>query len=315
MAQIPIAMVRSSGPTRGSDSRGWRVTPYLFVAPFLALFVLFVVVPIGAAAWASLHAWSLGLPNQPFVGLENYADLFGGTSVLSVEFWKGMKATGLFTLLSVPLLVIVPLALALLLNQKFPGRTFFRAAYFAPYVLGVAVIGLLWHFLLDRQLGPVNQILRALGLGGDIAWTTSLPAGWVALVGATIWWTCGFNAVIYLAALQNVPEELYEAVKVDGGGAWRRFTTVTLPSIARVLQFVVAITIIASANMYGQSALITQQQPGTSTRTAIGFIAQTGIQGFNIGASSAMSIILALSLMVVSGLVLLAFRKVGDSDS
>lgn len=293
---------------------GWRVTPYLFLLPFFVVFTTFVLVPIGLGVYASLHRWSLGLPGRPLVGLENYAALLDGSQVDSVEFWSGMRVTAIFTALSVPLLVVVPLAVALLLNQRFRGRTFFRAVYFAPYVLGVAVIGLLWRYLLDAQLGPVNQLLAAVGLPGDTLWTTSLPAGWVSLVGVTVWWTLGFNAVIFLAALQDVPAELHEAATVDGAGAWRRFAAVTVPSMRRVLQLVVTITIIASANMYGQSALVTQEQPGTATRTAIGFIAQTGIQGFDIGSASAMSMVLALLLMVVSGLVLTGFRRVGGSE-
>ncbi|MEJ5866999.1 sugar ABC transporter permease [Pseudokineococcus sp. 5B2Z-1] len=312
----PPSVEASSAEVARDPARrhGRRLTPYLFLVPFFLVFTTFVLVPIAVGAWASLHRWSLGLPGRPFVGLENYGRLLDGSEVVSVEFWSGMRATGLFTLLSVPLLVVVPFAVAMLLNQKFRGRTFFRAVYFAPYVLGVAVIGLLWRYLLDAQLGPVNQLLAAVGLPGDTLWTSSLPAGWVSLVGVTVWWTLGFNAVIFLAALQDVPAELHEAAKVDGAGAWRRFGAVTLPSMRRVLQFVVTITIIASANMYGQAALVTQEQPGTATRTAIGFIAQTGIEGFDIGSASAMSMVLAVLLMVVSGLVLAAFSRVGGSD-
>lgn len=286
----------------------------MFLAPFFVVFAVFVLLPIVLALWSSLHSISLGLPGRPFVGLGNYADLFGGQSVTSIEFWKSMSASGIFTVASVPFLVVVPFAIALLLNRRFRGRTFFRAAFFAPYVLGVAVIGLLWRYLLDQNIGPVNAVLGALGLPSDTAWETSLPAGWITLVGVTIWWTVGYNAVIYLAALQDVPQELYEAARVDGAGAWQQFWTVTVPNTRRVLQFVVTITIIASANMYGQAALITQEQPGTSTRTAIGFIAQTGIQGFDIGTSSAMSMILAVVLMAISALVFTVFRRVGGSD-
>jgi multiple sugar transport system permease protein len=301
-------------PERTTVPKGWRGTPYLFLAPFFVVFAAFVLVPIGIAVYASLHRWSLGLPGQPFLGLENYRDLFDSSQVVSVEFWKGMRATGIFTVASVPFLVVIPYAVALLLHQKLPGRTFFRAVYFAPYVLGVAVVGLLWRYLLDAELGPVNQVLGILGLPADTLWTSTLPAAWVSLVGVTVWWTLGFNAVIILAALQDVPAELHEAAKVDGAGAWRRFWTVTIPATKRVLQFVVTITIIASANMYGQAALITQEQPGTETRTAIGFIAQTGIQGFDIGSASAMSVVLAVLLMLTSVVVLGLFRRVGGSE-
>lgn len=307
-----VSSAANPPPPPRSGTRMRRNAPWTalaFLAPFLVIFTVFVVVPVIGAIWASLHRWSLGLPGTPWVGGANYAELFAGSTVTSVEFWKGMTATGVFTGLSAPLLIVLPLGLAMLLHRRFPGRTFFRALYFAPYVLGVAVIGLLWRYLLDRQLGPINQIL-----GLDVAWTTTLPAGWVSLVVATVWWTIGFNSVIYLAALQDVPKELYEAATVDGAGPLRRFTAVTLPGISRVLQFVIAITIIASANMYGQAALITQEQPGTDTRTAIGYIAQTGIQGFDIGASSAMSMILAVTLMLLSGVVVLGSRKLGGSD-
>lgn len=296
---------------RRTIRRGNPMTPYLFVAPYLVLFAAFVLAPILVLAYSSTRQWILGFDAFDVVAFENYATLFSGEGVLSEEFWSGMRVTAIFTALSVPLLVVVPFALALLLNQKFPGRTFFRAVYFAPYVLGVAVVGVLWHFLLDARVGPVNHLLGSLGLPDSIAWTTSLPAGWVSLVGVTVWWTVGFNAVIYLAALQDVPAELHEAARIDGAGAWQRLWVVTIPHMHRVLQFVVVITIIASANMYGQSALITNEQPGGATRTAIGYIAQTGMRSYDIGMASAMSMILALCLIVTSLLVNQLFRFVG----
>ncbi|MFC7375478.1 carbohydrate ABC transporter permease [Brachybacterium sp. GCM10030267] len=301
-------------PASGDRRRirvGSPVTPYLFVAPFLVLFAVFVLAPILVLAYSSTRQWILGFDSGGFIAAQNYTTLLSGEGVLSEEFWRGMRVTAIFTALSVPLLVVVPFALALLLNQKFPGRTFFRAVYFAPYVLGVAVVGVLWHFLLDARVGPVNHLLGSLGLPDTVAWTTSLPAGWVSLVGVTVWWTVGFNAVIYLAALQDVPAQLYEAARIDGTNAWQRLWVVTIPHMRRVLQFVVVITIIASANMYGQSALITNEQPGGATRTAIGYIAQTGMQSYDIGMASAMSMILAVCLIAASLLVNQIFRFVG----
>ena len=132
------------------------------------------------------------------------------------SFWNGMKATGFFVLISVPFLVVLPLLLAILLNRKFPGRTFFRAIFFAPFVLGVAVIGLMWAYLLDPSFGLVNGMLGALGLPDDTAWTTSQPYAWISLAGVTVWWTMGFNAVIYLAGLGDIPTDHYEAAELDG---------------------------------------------------------------------------------------------------
>ncbi|MFE9693934.1 carbohydrate ABC transporter permease [Micromonospora sp. NPDC005806] len=230
---------------RGASRRGNAATPYLFLAPYLVLFVGFGLLPILFGLWLSVHQWDLQLPNRPFVGLDNYRVLFDAESADYGDWWASVRATAIFTVFSVPLLVVVPLGLALLLNEKFPGRTFFRAVYFAPYVLGVAVIGLLWRFLLDANLGLVNQLLGAVGLPSDTPWVTDVPWAWVSLIGVTIWWTSGFNAVIYLAGLQDISPELYEAAKVDGANAWDRFRNVTLPGLRPVLLFVLTTTILA----------------------------------------------------------------------
>ena len=133
-----------------------------------------------------------------------------------------MRATGIFTVFSVPLLVIIPLGLAILLNRRFPGRTFFRAVFFAPYVLGVAVIGLMWRYLLDPQFGAVNGLLNLVGLP-SVGWTTDQPWAWISLVAVTVWWTIGFNAIIYLAGLGEISAEMYEAADLDGASKWQQF--------------------------------------------------------------------------------------------
>jgi multiple sugar transport system permease protein len=294
---------------RKASRYGGRWVPYLFLLPYLALFVTFVLAPIVIGLWVSLHVWDFTIPRKPWNGLGNYKDLFDSESVVGPDFIRSMKATGIFTLFSVPLLVVVPLAVALLMNAKFKGRNLFRAIYFAPYVLGVAVIAVLWRYILDNNIGLLNRYLGAIGLPDNIAWTTSTPAAWFALIGVTVWWTLGFNAVIYLAGLQDIPLELYEAAKIDGAGAWQRFRHVTLPGLRPVLMFIVIVTIIASANMFGQSYLITQGQPGNETRTAIYYIAETGLKNFDMGRAAAMSFVLTLCLLVLSGLVMLVFRE------
>lgn len=283
--------------------------PYLFLAPYLSVFFLFVLFPSGLGLWISLHDWDYLLPEKPWVGLENYHDLFTAGSVDGSRFWQSMQATGEFTLYSVPFLVVVPLFVALLLNQRFAGRNFFRALYFAPHVLGIAVVGVLWRFLLDPNVGMINYYLGRLGLPDDTPWITTLPWAWVSLVGMTIWWTLGFNAVIYLAALQGIPGDLYDAAKVDGAGRWDRFRDVTLPQLRPVTMFVITITILASANMFGQSYLVTQGAPGNETRTAVMFIAAEGLQNFQMGSAAAMSYVLAAALMLISIVNFTVFRQ------
>jgi multiple sugar transport system permease protein len=270
---------------------------------------VFVVLPALLGLWISLHSWDYTLPLKPFVGLENYISLFTPDSINYTDFWASMRATAIFTIFSVPLLLAIPLAVALMMNQKFPGRNFFRAVYFAPYVLGVAVIGVLWRYLLDSNIGLVNYYLGLIGLPDDTAWTTSTPAAWVALIGVTVWWTLGFNAVIYLAALQDIPGELYEAARVDGANAWQQFWNVTIPGLRPILMFVTLITLIASANMFGQSYLMTQGGPSRETRTAIYQITETGLRNFQMGDAAAMSYVLTLFLMVLSVVVFWLFRE------
>jgi multiple sugar transport system permease protein len=298
--RTPTGVARDDASAPASRVMHGRATPYLFLLPYLAIFGVFGLLPVVLGVWISLHQWDFQLANTPFVGVDNYKDLFSSDSLVFSDWWQSVRATAIFTVASVPLLVALPLVIALMLNRSFPGRTFFRAVFFAPYVLGVAVIGLLWRFLLDANLGFVNFALGAFGLPADTAWVTSTPWAWVSLVGVTVWWTSGFNAVIYLAGLQDIPAELYEAATMDGATAWNKFRHVTLPGLRPVLLFVITTTILASANMFGQSYLITQGAPGTETRTVVAYIVALGIGQNDAGRAAAMSITLTLMLIVVS---------------
>lgn len=296
---------------RGADPAVMRAglgTALLFLGPYLLLFGTFVLAPIVYGLWISLHQWDFLLPGKPFVGLQNYVELFTGGSTTSEPFWSSMRATGIFTLISVPLLMVLPLALAVALNKKFRGRNAVRAIFFAPFVLGVAVIGLLWRYLLDPNVGVVNHYLDGLGLD-RIPFTTATPWVWVALVLPTIWWTAGYNMVIFLAGLQDISTDLYEAAELDGANAWQRFRHVTLPGLRPVTIFVLTITILASANLFGQSYLITQGQPGRETRSAIMQIGEEGLRRFNMGSASAMSTVLTLVLLLVSLAILSLLRE------
>lgn len=301
----------AAAPARGSRLRD-DLTAYAFLAPYLALFAVFVVAPAAYGLWVSLHDWEFAFPVQPFVGLDNYIRLVTPGSMTSGPFWRSMQATGTFTVLSVPILLVVPFAVALMLNLGIRARTAFRAVFFAPYALGVAVVSILWRFVADPNIGALNYLMGLVGLPADLPWTTQLPWAWVLLVGMTVWWTLGFNAVIYLAGLQEIPRVLYEAAEVDGASAWQRFTHVTLPGMRRVLVFVVTVTVLASANMFGQSYLVTMGGPGTATRTAIAYIAQEGIASYRMGNAAAMSFVLAAFLAATSVVVLAVFRRMED---
>src|SRR3954467_11119655 len=188
----PAARTDTARPARSRKKirTSGRATPYLFLLPYAVLFIGFIAIPAIYGIWISLHDYDYLLPPQPWVGLDNYKALFQSGSRDGADFWQSMQATLIFTLISVPLLVLVPLGVALLLNRKFPGRTFFRAVFFTPFVLGVAVVGVLFRFLLEPTIGVVNYYLGLLHLPQP-AWTTSTPWVWVTLVGMTVWWTVG----------------------------------------------------------------------------------------------------------------------------
>ena len=142
-----------------------------------------------------------------------------------------------------------------------------------------------------------------------IAWTQTQPAAWVGLVGMTVWWTLGFNTVIYMAGLQDIPAEQYEAAELDGAGRWGAFRAITMPGLRNVLVFIVTTTILASANMFGQSYLVTNGGPGDSTRTAIMVMTQEGLRAFKMGSASAMSYMLAIFLGIISVIIFYLMRE------
>lgn len=288
---------RAGGPAR---RRRRTLTAYLFLAPFLVLFTTFVLAPAVYGLWISLTDWSPFRDVQSFIGLKNYADLFSSGSTTHDDFWQSMGATGIFVVASVPLLVVVPLLVAVLLNQRIRAATTFRTIFFAPYVLGVAVVGLVWGYILDTQSGILNHLLHSIGIRGDIPWTVDTPWVWVSLVGVTVWWTAGLNTVIFLAGLKGINAELYEAAALDGAGAVRSFFAVTLPGLRPVMLFITTTTVLASANMFGQSYLLTVGGPGNATRTAIMYIADQGLSQNNMAPAAAMSYVLFAFLAVVS---------------
>jgi multiple sugar transport system permease protein len=161
------------------------------------------------------------------------------------------------------------------------------------------VIGVMWRYLLDPSFGAVNGLLGVFGIP-PVNWITEQPWAWVSLVAVTVWWTIGFNAIIYLAGLGDISAEQYEAAELDGASTWQQFRYVTIPGLRPVMVFVITTTILASANMFGQSVLITQGGPGDSTRTAIVEITERGLGQYRMGEAAAMSYVLAFFLAIIA---------------
>jgi multiple sugar transport system permease protein len=291
--------------------RKFDFTPYLFIAPHLLFFILFLVWPFFFGMYTSLFQYDYLRPDlRPFVGLENYTRLFDAATIQAANFWRSMRATVEFMIWSVPPLVVFAVFLAVMLNNKLRGRTFFRVAFFAPYTLSVTAAAVIWWWLFQNQ-GLINQFLIGLGLGGR-QWLSTMPDAWFAITIATVWWTIGFNTVIILAALQEIPASLYEAAAIDGASPARRFWHITLPMLRPVLVLVITITLLASANLFGQPFIMTAGGPVQRTETIIFQIYSEGIRRGQMGSAAAMSVIVTGLLLVLTAL---NFKFFGKSET
>jgi len=286
------------------------IVPYLFIAPHLLFFIAFLAWPFFYGVYISLFRFDFLQPkNRPFVGLKNYANLFNPASVQFDKFWNALGNTGEFILWSVLPLVGIALLLAVLLNRNYPGRGLFRTIFFAPYTLSVTVAAVLWWWIF-QQTGIVNQVLKLIGLK-PINWLGDLPGAWVAITICTVWWTIGFNTVIFLTALQEIPKSLYEAAALDGADSRQQFFLITIPMLRSVLVFVLTITLIASANLFGQPYIMTAGGPADGTQTVIYRIFFEGMLRGQMGTAAAMSIVIAILLL---SLTYLNFKFFGQTE-
>jgi len=278
-----------------------NVTPYLFIAPHLFFFSIFLVIPTFYGIYLSFHQWDF-FTEPVFVGFQNFADLlFNKDSLYYADFWNAFGNTVLFVALSVPPLIIIPLLVAIAVDTKTWGNNLFRTIFYTPSLFSIATVALIWIWMLDTNAGLVNYYINKLGFE-NIPWLTDLPWAWVSLVVMTIWWTMGYNMLLFLAGLQDIPQHLYEAAKIDGANAFQRFFHVTLPGLKGTMFFVVIMTTIASFNLFGQPYMATKGGPGQDTVTLLMYIQRIGFGGGSpdAGVASAMAIIMGIFLSLVS---------------
>jgi multiple sugar transport system permease protein len=308
MATATERLPRVATPARTRRTRDPRGGRYglLFSAPFFALFVLFLFWPIVSALRTSLFNDSL-VGGSSWAGLDNYSELLG-----DANFWAAMWHTALFTLLSVPPLVLLALGLALLVSRVARMQWLFRLAFFAPYVLPVSVVVLIWNWLYQPGFGLINSYLTSLGLG-EVNWLGQPGVAMISVVIATVWWTVGFNFVLYLAGLQEIPRELYEAAAVDGATPAQQTRRITLPLLTSTTVLVTVLQVIASLKVFDQIYLLQQggAGPENSTRPAIQYIYESGFTQYRLGYASAMSFVFFLVVVLVGVIAARLVRRVG----
>jgi multiple sugar transport system permease protein len=271
---------------------------YLFVAPALLGSVLFVLLPLALVGWYSLNEWNVLAGTFEFIGAENYERLFADEKLREVLVATAWFAAGL-----VVLNLGLALALAVLLNQKLRGTTFFRTLFFSPVLVSLVAWTLVWQLMLQPD-GSVNGLLGYFGIEGP-NWLRTGPTAMVSVIVVQVIKNVGLNMVLFLAALQGVPAPLYEAATLDGAGAWTRFLRITVPLISPTILLTSIITIVGSLQVFAQIAVLTQGGPGTSTTVLIYYLYQQAFQFHQFGYGATISVLL---FVIVAALTLLQWR-------
>jgi multiple sugar transport system permease protein len=278
---------------RRDELAGW-----LFVAPQLAGIVAFVIVPLGLVVWYSLHEWNVLAGTFDFVGGDNFKALASDP-----RLGPALRATGLFSLGLVVLNLSLALFLAVLLNQKLRGTVVFRTLFFSPVVVTLVAWTIVWGFLLQDN-GGINGFLDLVGIDGP-NWLRGDATAIISVIVVQLFKGVGLNMVLFLAALQGVPAELYEAARIDGASAWARFRRVTVPLISPTILLTSILTVVGSLQVFAQIAVLTQGGPGTSTTVLVYYLYQQAFQFHHFGYGATISLLL---FVIVLALTVLQWR-------
>ena len=295
---------QSSLAVRGEHQPGHARPAILLMAPFLLLYVLFIIGPSLYMFVMSFFNTSLvqsGLGS--FAGFQNYAEALGSSA-----FWSAMWHTIWFTILTTPPLVVLAFVFALLADRVRRGRWFFRLAFFLPYILPSAVVALIWIWLYTPELGLLGRVATGLGFA-EPSWLGDPSLAMWSIALTTVWWTLGFNFVLYLAGLQDIPRDLYEAASVDGAGPWQQIRRITIPMLGRTTMLVVVLQIIASLKVFDQIYIMTSGGPNFSTRPALEYVYDVGFTDFRVGYASAVSTLFFIVVLAVSAVWLVLTRR------
>ncbi|MEV8540502.1 sugar ABC transporter permease [Streptomyces sp. NPDC051572] len=292
-SRAPTGARSAAAPPFWTSRRRDVLAGYLFIAPQLAGVVLFVLIPVGLAIWYSLSDWNVFTGEQTFVGTDNYAALADDPQLPSV-LW----ATAVFCVGVVILNIGLGLLLAVLLNRRFRGATFFRTLFFSPVVVSVVAWTLVWGFLLQDN-GGVNGLLGTVGITGP-NWLQHGDTAMVSVIFTQVIRSVGVNMVLFLAALQGVPSHLYEAARIDGAGSRVMFTRITLPLISPTVLLTSIITIVGALQSFAQIAVLTGGGPELSTTVLVYYVFQQAFEFNHIGYGSTLALMLLSFVMLLT---------------
>ncbi len=274
---------------------------YIFISPFILGFVLWFLLPALTAVWLTLHDWNLISPPR-FIGFKNLLDI-----PQDKLFWQSLKVTVNFTLISVPVGLVLGFLLALLMNTKVRGIELFRTVYYLPSIVPAVANAVLWAWIFNTEFGLANVVLRALGLP-KIKWLQEPEWALPALILMSLW-AFGGSMVIYLAGLQGIPETFYEAAKIDGAGRWAQLRNITIPLMSPVIFFNLIIGIIGSFQVFTAGHLITNGGPQNATLFYVLYLYRSGFQNLEMGYSAALAWVL---FVIIMALTLFVFKYLGS---
>ena len=273
-------MAKAEKKKLSGRKRDERVAAYIFVAPAVILLIAFLVVPMIYTVYFSGFKYQIMRPDaMKFIGLENYQKLFSDKN-----FWLALKNTVYFTVIVVPCQCVLALALALLVSKKFRGVAVFRTMYFAPQLTSMVVISVLWSVLYNANpnTGLINSILISLGMS-PIKFLSDASTAMNSIIFMSAWQGAGYQMMIFLAGLQGIPRDQYEAASVDGATKFKQFLYITIPGLKGTIKYVIMITMIQAMKLFTQPYIMTQGGPKNSTKTLVYYIYTQGFQKGNFG--------------------------------
>ena len=280
-----------------------------FLSPTLLIFGVFIIFPILFSFYLSFTQWNLFGGNPSFIGLDNYARM-----VNDAEFWEVFAHTGIYTVGTVPLNMILALAVAFFLNKQVIGKPFLRAAFFSPVVISAVAAAVVWRWVFDPNLGLANYALEALGFTA-VNWSNSPTAAMVALIIVGVWKSFGVNMVLFAAGLAGIPKHYYEAAQIDGANGWQRFWHITLPLLAPTTLFVLVLSIIGSFQVFDIVFVLTRGGPLGATKVLVYYLYEHAFKFFDMGYASAVAYALFAVLFVLTLVQIRAFRDRGFKNA
>lgn len=284
------------------------LTAITFILPAVILLILFIVIPAIMALGYSFTNFYITRPdNIKYIALDNFKTL-----MQDELFWQCFFNTIYFVVVLVPIEAVISLGLAMLIRRRRPGRTLFRLSYFAPVMTSAAVVSILWVFLYNPSDGLINSFLNLIGIENQMFLRSSTQA-MNSIIAMTIWQGVGYQMLIFLAGLNDIPDELYNAASIDGAGAIQKFLYVTLPGLKNVISFIVVYVTIMAFKIFTQPYIMTNGGPGNSTRTMVYYLYQQGFQYKKAGYASSLAVVFFIIVVAVSGVLQKLLVQRGDS--